>query len=47
LGVPIATVIKGTGNRTAYEKMRENIDVYVGEMIYGESSLKEEREKAL
>jgi altronate dehydratase large subunit len=42
VGVPIAPVIKVTGNRTANEKMRENIDVYVGEMIYGESSLEEE-----
>lgn len=44
-GVPIAPVIKITGNRETYSKMKENIDVFVGGLVLGETTLEEEGQK--
>lgn len=44
-GTPIAPVIKVTANKDTYDKVYENIDVYVGEMIYGNSTLEEEGQR--
>ena len=44
-GTPIAPVVKVTANRETYMNMKENIDVYVGNLLHGGSSLKEEGRK--
>lgn len=46
-GVPIAPVVKVTGNRDSYEKMQENTDVYVGDLIHGDTTLADEGSKVL
>ncbi|MDK2822620.1 MAG: altronate dehydratase large subunit [Clostridia bacterium] len=38
-GTPIAPVIKITGNLQTYKKMKENFDVYVGDLIESDSSM--------
>ncbi|MDK2822797.1 MAG: altronate dehydratase large subunit [Clostridia bacterium] len=40
-GNPIAPVIKITGNKRTYEKMKDNIDIEVAEIIEGTKSIKE------
>ncbi len=44
-GTPIAPVVKVTGNRETYMKMKENTDVYVGDLIHNGSSLEDEGRK--
>jgi altronate dehydratase large subunit len=38
-GTPIAPVVKITANKQTYDKMKENIDVYVGDVIEGKGSI--------
>ena len=44
-GTPIAPVVKVTGNRETYRQMKENTDVYVGDLLHGGSSLEDEGSK--
>ena len=41
LGTPIAPVIKITGNRDTYRKMRDNIDIDVGKVLQGKETVTE------
>lgn len=41
IGNPIAPVIKITGNKLTYEKMRENIDIDVSDILEGKKSIQE------
>jgi altronate dehydratase large subunit len=44
-GTPIAPVVKVTGNRETYLNMKENTDVYVGDLIHSGSTLEDEGRK--
>lgn len=39
VGAPIAPVLKITANQRAFAKMQENIDIYVGDILYKSSTL--------
>ncbi|MGZ3567907.1 MAG: UxaA family hydrolase, partial [Thermodesulfobacteriota bacterium] len=41
LGSPIAPVIKITGNRQTYLKMKDNLDIDVSEILRGKGSIRE------
>jgi altronate dehydratase large subunit len=41
LGTPIAPVIKITGNKDTYRKMRDNIDIDVGKVLQGKETVTE------
>lgn len=45
VGSPIAPVLKITANQKAFENMQENIDIYVGDMLYKNSTLKAEGQR--
>ncbi|MCD6574463.1 UxaA family hydrolase [Candidatus Aerophobetes bacterium] len=46
-GFPLIPIVKLTGNPKGYEKIKNNIDIYVGSVVQGEETAEEAAERAL